>query len=514
MKKPLKIAVIDLVSNISTQALYARVMFPNLNGIMPQVVADWCDVNGNEVTYICYTGFENLFKEISAECDVVIISAFTQSAQLGYALSNLFKSRGAITVLGGPHARCYPQDAVKYFDYVLGFTNKEIISRVLEERFPRKNDGIYLSAEKQIDELPGVQARWKYIDLALKKAPWIKIVPMIGSLGCPYNCSFCIDSTIPYNQMDLDEIKDSLQFLLTKFKRPIVAWHDPNFGVQFDDFIGAIEECIPSNSIDFIAETSLSLLPEDRVKRLAKNGFKALLPGIESWYDLGNKSKSGKKIGIEKVEKASEQLNMIMKYIPYIQANFVLGLDSDSGDEPFELTKRFIDMTPGAFPGYSIMSAFGQAAPLNLELQKQGRVLGFPFHFLDNNSAVNVSLKNYSWIDFYDKVIDLTKYSVSMPAIRRRFLANKSSVPRWLNLIRAISTEGYGRIKAFCKIRSMLATDIQFRNYFEQETNEIPDYFINIIRKSLGPFWEWLPEGALYHDQNAYLNFSLQESES
>ena len=34
---------------------------------------------------------------------------------------------------------------------------------------------------------------------------------------------------------------------------------------------------------------------------------------------------------------------------------------------PFELTQDFVDRTPAAFPGYSLLSAFGQAAPLNLE---------------------------------------------------------------------------------------------------------------------------------------------------
>jgi hypothetical protein len=25
-----------------------------------------------------------------------------------------------------------------------------------------------------------------------------------------------------------------------------------------------------------------------------------------------------------------------------------------------------------------------------------------------------------------------------------------------------------------------------------------------MMKKDLGPLWEWLPEGAIYHDQNAY----------
>ena len=69
---------------------------------------------------------------------------------------------------------------------------------------------------------------------------------------------------------------------------------------------------------------------------------------------------------MDKVRQVSDHVNMILRYIPYVQTNFVLGLDSDEGDEPFELTKRFVDLTPGAFPAFSLLTAFGQAAPLNL----------------------------------------------------------------------------------------------------------------------------------------------------
>jgi hypothetical protein len=105
--------------------------------------------------------------------------------------------------------------------------------------------------------------------------------------------------------------------------------------------MNAIEEVVPENRIDFIAESSLSLLSESNVKRLKRNGFGAMLPGIESWYDLGNKSKTGSMTGMDKVKQIAEQVNMIIRYIPYVQTNFVLGLDCDEGEEPFELTKKF-----------------------------------------------------------------------------------------------------------------------------------------------------------------------------
>jgi hypothetical protein len=123
--KKLRIGIIDLVSRGATRAWFARVMNANLASIMPQVVGVWCRQEGHDVSFICYTGFENLQADLPDKVDLVFIGAFTEAAQTAYALSNLLRAtKGAVTALGGPHARCYPQDALRYFDYVLGFTDR------------------------------------------------------------------------------------------------------------------------------------------------------------------------------------------------------------------------------------------------------------------------------------------------------------------------------------------------------------------------------------------------------
>jgi len=500
----LKIGIIDLVAKAPTRTMWMRVMGANFVSIMPQVIATWCEKQGHEVTLVTYTGREDLVKELPDEIDFVFIGSFTEAALLSYALSNLFRSRGAITAIGGPHARCYPQDAQKYFDYVLGFTDETLILEILRDCARHRPVGLYLSADHHPVRLPGVSERWKFIEKSLRKAPFIKIVPLLSSLGCPYTCDFCIDSTVPYQPLDTYAMKEDLHFLLGKFKRPRVAWHDPNFGVRFDLCMKAIEEVVPPGRIDFIAESTLSLLSESRVKRLKRNGFKAVLPGIESWFELGKKSKTGKTTGMDKVRKVSDHVNMILRYIPYVQTNHIFGLDGDEGPEPFELTKKFLDLSPGAFPAYSMLSAFGQAAPLNLEFQRANRVLPFPFHFL-SNIQMNIRPKNYSWLEFYDRVIDVTKYSYSTSMMVRRFLANGETIPRWLNVVRAFSSEGSARARYFTEIRRRLDTDRSFRRFFEQETTEIPRYFLEKIRKDLGEFWDWLPDGAILHNPNEYL---------
>ena len=504
-RRRLRVAILDLVSTGPSRNLYARVMTPNLASIMPQVVAVWCQQLGHEVRFVCYTGVEDLSRELADDADILFIGAFTCAAQTAYAISNLYRRRGAITVLGGPHARCYPEDAARYFDYVLGFTDKATLENVLRDCAAHRPLGLLLGAKRQPRDLPGVQERWQFIEPTIAKAPTFKLVPMIGSMGCPYTCSFCINSVVDYQPLDFEQIRDDLRFLLGKMRRPRVAWHDPNFGVRFNDYMTTIEEAVPPGRIDFIAESSLSLLSEPNLRRLRKNGFKGMLPGIKSWYSLGNKSKTGRNIGRDKVIQVSDHINMILEYIPYVQANFVIGLDVDQGPESFELTKQFLDRSPGVFPGFSLFSAFGRAAPLNLDLQAEGRVLPFPFHFLDNNQAMNVRPKHYDWPEFYDHLVDLTRDAFSWPRIYRRLRANRTAIPKWLNVVRAVSSEGFGRLRYHSNVRRLLDTDRAVRRFFDGETAVLPEFYEARVRNDLGSLHDLLPPGALSHDHNAYL---------
>jgi hypothetical protein len=89
--------------------------------------------------------------------------------------------------------------------------------------------------------------------------------------------------------------------------------------------------------------------------------------------------------------------------------------------------------------------------------------------------------------------------------IYRRFRANRGAIPRWLNVVRAMSTEGSGRIRQYSLIRERLDSDATVRRYLEGESTTLPRFFERKIQKKLGPFWDLLPPGALFHDHNAYL---------
>jgi hypothetical protein len=499
----LSVLILDLVAEGPYPSLFGRITNANQASIMPQVVAAWCEELGHQVRYECYTGAEDIDLLIQEDTDVVFIASFTHNALLAYAISAISRRKGAITILGGPHARCYPEDAARYFDYVLGFTDRELIDDVLRERAPHRPLGVNLSATRQPRELPSLEKRWRFVAETLRKAPWFKFVPMIGSMGCPYTCSFCIDAAVEYQPLPFAQIEGDLQFVLTRLRNPMLAWHDPNFGIRFDDYMSVIERADPTRRMRHVAEASLALLTEPNVKRMHTAGFIGILPGIESWYEFGNKSKAKTLSGLHKVEKMAAHVNMILRYIPFVQTNFVLGLDSDAGPEPFELSKRFIDLVPAAYPAFSLFTAYGRAAPMNLDLQRSNRVLPFPLAFLDSTKAMNVRPLNYDWVEFYSSSLDLLKHAWSGRSVWRRLIANRGATTRALNFIRAVTTR---RIAYHGQVHALLQTDRTMRDYFDGEYRTLPEFYRDQIPRRLGSLFAALPSGAIDHDAYAYLS--------
>jgi len=143
-------------------------MNANLASIMPQVIAVWCEEAGHDVRYVCYTGFEDLASVIPSDTDLLFIGTFSESAQLAYAISALYRAHGTVTAIGGPHARCYPEDAALYFDYVFGFTDRTVVDEVLRDCAPHAPLGVAVGAARQPVHLPGVRERWKFVAETLK----------------------------------------------------------------------------------------------------------------------------------------------------------------------------------------------------------------------------------------------------------------------------------------------------------------------------------------------------------
>jgi hypothetical protein len=489
-----RVGVVDLIARKATRSPYARLMNANYASIMPQVIATWAEELGCEVQYDTFTGFEDLRRTLPRDVDILFLSAFTPAAYLAYGIASLYRRRGVVTVLGGPHARAYPQDARRHFDYVAGFTDKPLIRELLYHGEPQPLGGVRVSAARQPRELPGVRERWRFPRQALAKSRLIASVPMLGSLGCPYDCSFCIDATVAYQTLPYEQIREDLVFLTQQLERPVVGWHDPNFGVRFDEYMAAIDAAVRPGTVRFVAESSLSLLTEPHLKALAARGFQGLVVGIESWFGFGAKARQRANVGMVKAEAVGRHVDVVTRHIPHVQTNFVWGLDDDVGTEPFELTRRFMELAPAAFPVHSLFTAFGESAPLSTELARGGRVLDVPYHCQDTSAIHNVRLKHYSAAELYGLLADLAYECYSPAATLNRYRRNPhswASGSRWMGIVRAMGSAWRGPY--YAKLRNLFSTDPEFIA-FAAGGARAPRSFRAGVAAELGPFfYEQLP---------------------
>jgi hypothetical protein len=265
-------------------------------------VAVWCRQLGHEVHYATYYGQSPPEELLPKELDVVFLATYTQASALAYALARLYRSRGALTVLGGPHATSFPTDSLRFFDLVVHDCDKELIAGILRGDF---EPGSVVSSGHALEDVPSVEERMPYIE----KASFVRgrpvrmtIVSLLTSLGCPYRCDFCVDWKNDYVMMPSERLLADLRYISEHLPGVLVAFQDPNFGVKFDETLDLIEQIPEGRRNPYIMESSLSILRGPRMHRLRETNCIYTAPGVESWTDYSNKAGVGRSVGHEKLE--------------------------------------------------------------------------------------------------------------------------------------------------------------------------------------------------------------------
>ena len=175
----------------------------------------------------------------------------------------------------------------------------------------------------------------------------------------------------------------------------------------------------------------------------------------------------------EKLSKVLEQFNNIRPYVSGIQANFIFGLDADSGDEPVELTKEFASRAPFVMPNFNIPVPFGNT-PLYEKYLSENRILtSMPFSFYYMPYLVFM-LKNYDAATFYEKLIEILSFTSSGKMLAERFKSSLLPFPAGYNFVKAMGNRQM--IKRLSEILELLNTDPQFRAFHNRETDVLPEF--------------------------------------
>src|SRR3989338_6475585 len=113
-------------------------------------------------------------------------------------------------------------------------------------------------------------------------------MPVIGSRGCPYNCSYCVSPLIWLREVrwrSPENVIEELKEIIKKFQIPQFHFWDDNFLLNREYVIGLCEGILKENlKIKWIGLTRASHVQKnkDLIDLLAKAGCIGLEVGIES----------------------------------------------------------------------------------------------------------------------------------------------------------------------------------------------------------------------------------------
>jgi hypothetical protein len=492
------VGIIELLTDTRTSGWVERAYHHFLTrqyvSIVPQAIAVWCREMGHTVTYTSYYGQADAHTLLPKDLDVLFVCNTTRAAGIAYALAKIYRKRGTRLVIGGPHAKSYPADCLRYYDLVVKECDRQLIEDILGDQFDYPS---VVTSGKPLTDIPSVEERMPEIRKSIfgtnGRPSFTSMVALLSSVGCPYTCNFCTDWNNKYETLSTDRLEADLRYISEHYPQVLVAYHDPNFAVRFDETMAIMERLPMERRNRYVMESSLAIMKASRLTRLKDTRCVFVAPGVESWADYSNKAGTGHKHGREKLTQVVEHFDALRQYVPGLQANFLFGLDGDSGAEPVELTKEFIRRSPEVWPTINIPTPLG-GTPLFDDILREGRMLGampFTLYFTPYYSVTRP--KHYSPIEFYDHMADIYSTIGSLDMVRRRLTSRTHPYLRFLNAVRSLACRS--EIGEFKTVRKMLATDKQFLAFHEGRSPVLPEFYQQRFEQRMGPYAEMFPRG-------------------
>jgi len=345
--------------------------------------------------------------------DILILTLLTNSATRGYEIAKKYKEirPDGRTIIGGIHASLNPEEASLYADQVAVGEGDNIIIDLIKGNFTDKI--VYGSPLENLDDRP-------IPDFSLMiNARKSRIIPIMTSLGCPFNCTFCC-VTLVYGrkyriqspERTIKEVKQQLQF----FKKRKVFFYDDNFCAKKSISLEFLERIKNENlKFKWITQVRADIAnDEEFIKKMAEAGCRRVFIGFESINDATLKDLNKN----ETAEEVRQAVKIFQRYGISVHGMFIFGSDEDN-PEVFRNTikfcrknliefAQFLAITP--FPGTKYYQSIGKS-----------RILSTNWDYYDG-FHVNVKPKNMSEKEVMDGILRAYKKVFGSWKIFRQFL--------------------------------------------------------------------------------------------
>ncbi|MFW6114055.1 MAG: B12-binding domain-containing radical SAM protein [Actinomycetota bacterium] len=285
----------------------------------------------------------NLDWDAICRSDLVGISTITTTAPEAYAIMEKIKQRGNIpVVMGGPHVTFLADEALeKGADFVARgegeYAFLELVRNLKDGRedfesipgLSYKKDGEFHHnpQAEQIDKLDDLP--WPDLTL-IENFHKIRIIPVMTSRGCPYNCKFCSVTKMfgrRYRFRDTDDVLDELEILHQRSPKASLFFYDDNFTANTrrskELMRGMIDRGIKAK---WTAQARVDVVRDVETLELMKeSGCMFLYLGLESINPRTLESYRKE----QTVQDISEAVKVLHDYGIKVHGMFVLGSDED-----------------------------------------------------------------------------------------------------------------------------------------------------------------------------------------
>jgi radical SAM superfamily enzyme YgiQ (UPF0313 family) len=275
--------------------------------------------------------------------DLVGISTITTTAPEAFNILERIKENSDIpVVMGGAHVTFIPDEALeKGADFVVRgegeYAMRELVRRLMagDDDFAsipglsfRDGERIVHNREasqvKHLDDLP-----WPDLTM-IDRHEKIRIMPVMTSRGCPYNCKFCSVTKMfgrRYRFRDATDVLNELEVLHGRNPRASIFFYDDNFTARPKRTKELLQGIIDRGmKINWTAQARVDVVKDEELLGLMrKSGCSFLYLGLESINPLTLESYRKE----QTVQDIADGVKILHKYDIKVHGMFVLGSDED-----------------------------------------------------------------------------------------------------------------------------------------------------------------------------------------
>lgn len=363
----------------------------------------------HEVTLI-----EEEAMDIDLDCDVdlVGISCMTATAPRAFELCAEFKKRGKTVILGGVHPTILPDEALEHADCVVVGEAEGVWKDLLSDYQNNKLMKTYHNSNPDLSEY--VPKNYNEVI----KNRLFKLVPIMTTRGCPYDCDFCCVTDLFGKKIRHIPVENVI--------RDVKESGAKNFMFLDDNIIGnpkyakELFKALKPLKIHWVGQASISLLVKDDelIQLAADSGCQALFFGFES-VDI-EQLKTMRK-SFKDLEELENAIKKIKKMGILIHASIVFGFDNDKKGV-FDETVDFLVKNKVSTVSFNVLTPY-PGTRVYENLKKEGRLTTTDWKYYDHNTVVYTPT-NMTAYELQSSKIKARKKFYKLSSVLKRLTGN------------------------------------------------------------------------------------------